>query len=271
MDRLRRRAYVALAFWLGIGAGAVFLIALGGGTGAPRPRPAALRGERAREPLAPVTAFARVILLASGLPSRSPWRSQTARTRRARGTGGHHADQERRRSAASVRAGSCATCHTLAAAAAVGHVGPNLDILTRRHGGPASFVLNAIELGFARAATATCRPGSTRGSRPRTSRSLLRRRRPQVTLTTGNCARARALAGLEHAYAGRRSMVVEPCERVQRFRRFQLDSPPVLDERCDENLVRTDEARLERMRQNAVSLQNVSCKHKVKLDERRRP
>jgi mono/diheme cytochrome c family protein len=40
---------------------------------------------------------------------------------------------------------SCATCHTLAAARAVGRVGPNLDVLRP----PQSLVLNAIAMGRA--------------------------------------------------------------------------------------------------------------------------
>lgn len=135
---LRPVLYVALALWLVIGGG-VFIIALAGGPGSLRSRlhTESRLGNRLRLlGLATVLAFGLAVPIAVGVAN------------------GH--DKARvgpagitlTKSEAVGRelfARTCATCHTLAAASAVGHVGPNLDILMPNE----SLVLFSIKHGFA--------------------------------------------------------------------------------------------------------------------------
>ncbi|HEX4032980.1 MAG TPA: cytochrome c [Solirubrobacteraceae bacterium] len=135
--------YVALAFWIGIG-GAVFLIALSGGPGRARAR---LHSENPIANRLRLLAF--TVIFAFGLAVPIAVAIANGQDKASQGPAGitltKHETIGRQ-----LFARSCATCHTLAAAAAVGHVGPDLDLDPQVAGGPASFVLNAIQLGRAR-------------------------------------------------------------------------------------------------------------------------
>jgi len=135
--------YVALAFWIGIG-GAVFLIALGGGPGRARAR---LHSENALANRLRLLAFA--VILAFGLAVPIAVAIANGQDKASQGPAGITLTKNET-IGRQLFARSCATCHTLAAAAAVGHVGPDLDLDPSVYGGSASFVLNAIELGRAR-------------------------------------------------------------------------------------------------------------------------
>jgi cytochrome c551 len=131
--------YVALAFWLLVGGG-VFIVALGGGPGATRAQfdsEASLAKRLRRIGFVVVFAFGLAVpiavAIANGHDKARQGPSGITLTR----------DEAMGRQ---LFARSCATCHTLAAARAVGHVGPDLDLLVP----PESLVLNAIELGRAR-------------------------------------------------------------------------------------------------------------------------
>ncbi|HLW94620.1 MAG TPA: cytochrome c [Solirubrobacteraceae bacterium] len=135
--------YVALAFWIGIG-GAVFLIALGGGPGRARAR---LHSENALANRLRLFAFA--VILAFGLAVPIAVAVANGHDKASQGPAGITLTKNET-IGRQLFARSCATCHTLAAAAAVGHVGPDLDLDPQVYSGPASFVLNAIQLGRAR-------------------------------------------------------------------------------------------------------------------------
>ncbi len=131
--------YAAAAFWIGTGI-AVFLVALRGGPSGVR---ASLRqddafGSRLRYTVIGLV-FAvclAVPLLVVVLDAKQKARSGPAGiTLSAAETSGR-----------SLFATKCATCHALANARAVGHVGPNLDVLRP----PAALVQDAIANGRAR-------------------------------------------------------------------------------------------------------------------------
>jgi mono/diheme cytochrome c family protein len=140
---LRRVLYVALAFWILIGGG-VFLVALNGGPGGARAR---LHSESPLATRLRLVGF--VLVLAFGLAVPIAVAIANGQDKASQGPAGitlTKSETEGRM----LFAHSCATCHTLAAAAAVGHVGPDLDLDPSVVGGQASFVLNAIVDGRAR-------------------------------------------------------------------------------------------------------------------------
>jgi mono/diheme cytochrome c family protein len=140
---LRRVLYVALAFWIGIG-GAVFLIALGGGPGRARAR---LHAETWLANRVRMLAFA--VIFAFGLAVPIAVAIANGQDKASQGPAGITLSKNET-IGRQLFARSCATCHTLAAAAAVGHVGPDLDLDPQVVGGQPSFVLNAILVGRAR-------------------------------------------------------------------------------------------------------------------------
>ena len=140
---LRRVLYVALAFWLLLGS-AVFLIALGGGPGRAR---AKLHSENAFARRLRLAGFA--VVFAFGLAVPIAVAIANGQDKARQGPAGLTLTNQET-TGRLLFARSCATCHTLAAAAAVGHVGPDLDLDPQVVGGQASFVLNAIVAGRAR-------------------------------------------------------------------------------------------------------------------------
>ena len=140
---LRRVLYFALAFWIVIGGG-VFLIALGGGPQAARER---LHSEAATANRLRLGAILAVFAFGLAVPIAVAVANGQDKGRQ--GPAGLTLTSNEA-TGRQLFARSCATCHTLAAAAAVGHVGPNLDLDPAVAGGPASFVLNAIQYGRAR-------------------------------------------------------------------------------------------------------------------------
>jgi mono/diheme cytochrome c family protein len=139
---LRPVLYFVLAFWLLVGGG-VFLVAL---TGGPRRARAQLHSESTLANRMRLLGFA--VVLAFGLAVPIAVAVANGQDKGRQGPGGTTltSDQATGRE---LFAHSCATCHTLAAAAAVGHVGPDLDLDAAVVNNP-GFVLNAIELGRAR-------------------------------------------------------------------------------------------------------------------------
>jgi cytochrome c551 len=135
--------YAALAFWLILGGG-VFLIALGGGPGGAR---AALHRESAIANRARIGVIA--IVFAFGLAVPIVISIANAQDKARQGPSGITLTKSQT-TGRELFARACATCHTLKGAAAVGHVGPDLDLDPQVVGGPASFVLNAIKQGRAR-------------------------------------------------------------------------------------------------------------------------
>jgi mono/diheme cytochrome c family protein len=135
--------YVALAFWLLLGGG-VFLIALNGGPGRARDR---LHSESTLASRLRLGAIAIVFAFGLAVPIAVAVANGQDKARQGpagiRLTSNEAAGRE-------LFAHACATCHTLAAAAAVGHVGPDLDLDPQVVGGPAAFVLDAILKGRAR-------------------------------------------------------------------------------------------------------------------------
>jgi mono/diheme cytochrome c family protein len=140
---LRRVLYVALAFWILIGGG-VFLIALNGGPGGARAR---LHSETRLATRLRLVGF--VLVLAFGLAVPIAVAIANGQDKASQGPAGITLTKKETEGRL-LFAHSCATCHTLAAAAAVGHVGPDLDLDASVAGGQASFVLNAILEGRAR-------------------------------------------------------------------------------------------------------------------------
>jgi len=136
---LRRVLYIALAFWIIVGAG-VFLVALGGGPGGAR---AQLHSEGSLAKRIRSVGF--IIVAAFGLAVPIAVAVANGHDKARQGPSGITLTSAEA-TGRELFARSCATCHTLAAAAAVGHVGPNLDLLRP----PAALVLNAIEIGRAR-------------------------------------------------------------------------------------------------------------------------
>jgi len=139
---LRPVLYFALAFWLLVGGG-VFLVALGGG---PRGARGQLHSEGPFAKKLRLIGFAVVLAFGLAVPIAVAVANGQDKARQApSGVTLTPAEAVGRQ----LFARSCATCHTLAAAAAVGHVGPDLDLYQAVVGNP-GFVLNAIELGRAR-------------------------------------------------------------------------------------------------------------------------
>jgi mono/diheme cytochrome c family protein len=139
---LRPVLYFVLAFWLLVGGG-VFLVALGGG---PKRAGERLDSESALANRLRFVGF--FVVLAFGLAVPIAVSLANGQDKPSAGPGGitlTKAETEGRQ----LFAHSCATCHTLAAADAVGHVGPVLDLDSAVYSNP-GFVLNAIELGRAR-------------------------------------------------------------------------------------------------------------------------
>jgi mono/diheme cytochrome c family protein len=124
--------------------GGVFLVALNGGPGGARAR---LHSESALATRLRLVGF--VLVLAFGLAVPIAVAIANGQDKASQGPAGitlTKSETEGRM----LFAHACATCHTLAAAAAVGHVGPDLDLDPSVVNGQASFVLNAIEEGRAR-------------------------------------------------------------------------------------------------------------------------
>jgi mono/diheme cytochrome c family protein len=139
---LRPVLYFALAFWIVIGGG-VFLVALGGG---PKGARSQLQSEGTLATR--VRTLGIVVVFAFGLAVPIAVAVANGQDKARQGPSGitlTSAEATGRQ----LFAHSCATCHTLAAAAAVGHVGPDLDLDQAVVANP-GFVLNAIELGRAR-------------------------------------------------------------------------------------------------------------------------
>ncbi|MGD1049453.1 MAG: hypothetical protein ABR947_00080 [Solirubrobacteraceae bacterium] len=134
--------YFVLAFWLVVGGG-IFLVALGGG-----PKRA---GERlgSESPLANRLRLAGIVAaFAFGLAVPIAVSVANGQDKPRQGPAGITLTKDEA-TGRQLFVHSCATCHTLAAAAAVGHVGPVLDLDPSVVNNP-GFVLNAIELGRAR-------------------------------------------------------------------------------------------------------------------------
>jgi mono/diheme cytochrome c family protein len=138
---LRRVLYFVLALWALVGGG-VFLVAL---TGGPKRARAQLHSESALANRIRLSGF--VLVLAFGLAAPIAVAVANGQDKGRQGPGGITLTSAQA-SGRELFAHSCATCHTLAAAA-VGHVGPDLDLYSAVVDNPA-FVLNAIELGRAR-------------------------------------------------------------------------------------------------------------------------
>jgi mono/diheme cytochrome c family protein len=139
---LRPVLYFVLAFWLVVGGG-IFLVALGGG-----PKGAGERLE-SESPLANRLRLAGIIVaFAFGLAVPIAVSVADGQDKPRQGPAGITLTRDEA-TGRQLFVHSCATCHTLAAAAAVGHVGPVLDLDPSVVNNP-GFVLNAIELGRAR-------------------------------------------------------------------------------------------------------------------------
>jgi mono/diheme cytochrome c family protein len=139
---LRRMLYFALAFWI-ISGGGVFLLALGGG---PKGAPGQLLAESRTAKRVRLLGFA--VVVAFGLAVPIAVAVANGNDKQHQGPGGITLTNDEATGRA-LFAHTCASCHTLAAAAAVGHVGPDLDLDSAVVNNP-GFVLNAIELGRAR-------------------------------------------------------------------------------------------------------------------------
>jgi mono/diheme cytochrome c family protein len=140
---LRRVLYVALAFWLVLGGG-IFLVGLSGGPARAR---AVLHSESRLASRVRLSGI--IAVFAFGLAVPIAVAVANGRDKARQGPAGITLTSNET-TGRELFAHACATCHTLAAAAAVGHVGPDLDLDPQVVGGPASFVLNAIEQGRAR-------------------------------------------------------------------------------------------------------------------------
>ncbi len=139
---LPRVLYFVLAFWLLVGGG-VFLVALGGG---PRGARAKLHSEGRLANRLRLLGIG--VVLAFGLAVPLAVAIANGHDKQRQGPSGITLSVNEA-TGRELFAHSCATCHTLAAAAAVGHVGPDLDLDSAVVNNP-GFVLNAIELGRAR-------------------------------------------------------------------------------------------------------------------------
>jgi hypothetical protein len=136
---LRRVLWVVLALWLALGGG-VFLVALNGGIGGVR----ALFHKEGK-----VAAKLRAVILVLGacLGLAVPIAVAVANGQDKARVGPAGITLTKDEAAGRVLfARTCAYCHTLAAAAADGHVGPNLDVLLPN----SALVQYAIQHGFAR-------------------------------------------------------------------------------------------------------------------------
>lgn len=136
--------WFALAFWLLLGSG-IFLIALSGGPARAGSVLASADSRFARR----LRTLAIFVVFAFGLAVPIAVAVANGNDKARQGPAGITLTPAQATGRV-LFAHACATCHTLAAAAAVGHVGPDLDLDPQVVGGPASFVLNAIEQGRAR-------------------------------------------------------------------------------------------------------------------------
>lgn len=128
-----------LIFFVGIALAVFFLAMSGGGRGARESLQTQSKGGRRAVTLVIAGTIA---LLGVAIPA--VVLAYNHRTQSRQATGGlklTHAQQHGRQ----VFARNCATCHTLAAANAVGKVGPNLDVLRP----PYALTMNAIAMGRA--------------------------------------------------------------------------------------------------------------------------
>jgi len=126
-------------FWAVLGL-AVFLVALRGG---PRGARGALHAESRTARRIVLTAFLGITALGIVVPALVLARNGGHRAAISAGGVSLNAQQQQGRN---LFAATCATCHTLRGANAVGRVGPNLDSLRP----PVGLVLNAIANGRAR-------------------------------------------------------------------------------------------------------------------------
>ncbi|MGH2850353.1 MAG: c-type cytochrome [Solirubrobacteraceae bacterium] len=131
--------WVVLALWLGVGGG-VLLFALAGG-------PAGVGRWLVSDGVAAgrLRVVALVVVGAAGIAVPIAVAVANGHDRNRVGPGGVTLTASEA-TGRELFARTCATCHTLAAAAAVGHVGPDLDILVPNE----ALVLFAIKNGFAR-------------------------------------------------------------------------------------------------------------------------
>jgi len=135
---LRPVLYIALALWIVIGGG-VFLTALSGGPGALRAR---LHTENRSANRVRLLGIALVLAFGLAVPIAVALANGHDKARV--GPAGITLTKDEA-VGRELFARTCATCHTLAAAAAVGHVGPSLDILMPNE----ALVLFSIQNGFA--------------------------------------------------------------------------------------------------------------------------
>ncbi len=128
-----------MGLWVIIGGG-VLLLALNGG-------PGGVRGQLHREgPVAnPLRVVVLTVIVAAGLSVPILVAVANGQNRQRVGPAGITLTKNEAMGR-ELFSRTCASCHTLAAAAAVGHVGPNLDVLLPNQ----ALVAFAIENGFAR-------------------------------------------------------------------------------------------------------------------------
>jgi mono/diheme cytochrome c family protein len=136
-----------LLFWILLAA-AVFFVAMRGG---PRGARAALHGQsRLTQRLLTLGV---ALLFAAGLVVPTLVLAFNGANKASAGIGGVHLSAAAQHGRTLFER-SCATCHTLAGAKSVGHVGPNLDVLLGRNiatvSGRKALVLDAIANGRAR-------------------------------------------------------------------------------------------------------------------------
>lgn len=129
--------YIVLALWLTVGGG-VFIVALTGGPGGLRSR-LHTESRLARQ----VRGGAIALTVAFGLGAPIAVAVANGNDKARVGPSGMTLTKNEA-TGRELFAKTCATCHTLAAAAAVGHVGPNLDILLPNE----QLVAFAIQAGF---------------------------------------------------------------------------------------------------------------------------
>src|SRR5579862_29549 len=135
---LRPVLYIALALWLLVGGG-VFVIALAGGPGKLRAR---IHTESRTGNALRLAGFALVLAFGLAVPIAVALANGQDKARVGPAGITLTPDQATGRA---LFAHTCANCHTLAGAAAVGHVGPNLDVLMPNE----ALVLFSIRNGFA--------------------------------------------------------------------------------------------------------------------------
>jgi mono/diheme cytochrome c family protein len=144
---LRRVLWIVLGLWVIVGVG-VLLLALNGG-------PGGLRGQLHREGRVAnrVRAVTLAVIFAAGLSVPILVAVANGQNRQRVGPAGITLTKSEAMGR-QLFARTCANCHTLAAAAAVAHVGPNLDVLlparTTNAAASQALVQAAINSGFSR-------------------------------------------------------------------------------------------------------------------------